>query len=174
MSRTSAFILTAILATGSAAGLQADARSAAATIEVIGGPHAGKYTLATTDSGCLISERAKGKKPFEANIGIPVTDLRSKDPKALTSIRLHIFNVTATAPTPSDYQASVNFGPVMDTRLGTFYMSGFNSATGRKGGPGTVMFKNGGGTDATVSFDLQPESGIVVKGTITCTNPLRY
>ena len=172
MSRTSAFILTALLATGSAAGLQADARSAAATIEVIGGPHAGKYTLATTDNGCLISERAKGRKPFGVSIGIPPTDPRSKDPKGLTSIRVNIRKVTATAPPPADFEASMTFGPIGD-RLGTFYMSGFNSTTGRKGGPGTVMFKNSG-TDATVSFDLQPESGIVVKGTITCGNPLRY
>jgi hypothetical protein len=167
-------ILLAVLAAGLGAGFRADARSAAATIEVIGGPHAGKYTLATTDNGCLISERAKGKKPFTAHIGIPPTDPRSKDPKALTSIMLDIFNVTATAPPPSDYLVQMTFGPVMDTRLGTFYMSGSNNTTGRKGGPGTVMLKNSGGTDATVSFDLQPESGIVVKGTITCSNPLRY
>ena len=36
------------------------------------------------------------------------------------------------------------------------------------------MLKESGGKDATVSLDLQPESGIAVKGTVICTNPLRY
>ena len=140
---------------------------------MIGGPHAGKHTLASTDSGCLISDR-KGVKGFSVNFGIPPTDPRSKDPKALTSIMVNIRNVTAKAPPPSDFEASMTFGPVMDTRLGTFYMSGSNTTSGRKGGPGTVMLKESGGKDATVSLDLQPTSGIVVNGTITCTNPLRY
>ena len=80
---------------------------------------------------------------------------------------LNIRNVTAVAPPPSDYLASVNFGPVMDTRLGTLYMSGSNPTDGRKGGTGTVMLKDSG-KDATLSLDIQPESGIVVKcaGTI--------
>ena len=170
---TSVCILIAVLAGGSTAGLQAQTRSTATTIEVIGGPHAGKYTLASTDSGCLISER-KGVKQFSVNFGIPPTDPRSKDPKALTSITVNIRNVTAKAPPPADFEASMTFGPVMDTRLGKFYMSGSNTTSGRKGGPGTVMFKESGGKDATVSLDLQPDYGIVVKGTITCTNPLRY
>ena len=173
MSFTSVCILVAVLAVGSAAVLPAQTRSAATTIEVTGGPHAGKYTLASTDSGCLISER-KGVKQFSVNFGIPPTDLRSKDPKALTSITVNIRNVTSKAPPLADFEASMTFGPLMDTRLGTFYMSGSNTTTGRKGGPGTVMFKESGGKDAMVSFDLQPDSGIVVKGTISCTNPLRY
>ena len=45
MSGTNVWILITVL--GSAVGLQAQARSSAATIEVIGGPHAGKYTLGT-------------------------------------------------------------------------------------------------------------------------------
>jgi hypothetical protein len=174
MFRTLVCMQIAILTTGLAVGLQAQVRSSAATIEVIGGPHAGKYTLNSTDSGCLISERGKGAKKFSVNFGIPPTDPRSKDPKALTSINVDIRNVTATAPPPSDYLAQMTFGPVMDTRLGKFYLSGSNPTSSQKGGPGTVMFKESGGKDATVSFDLAPESGIVVKGTITCTNPLRY
>ena len=61
MSRTKVWILITVL--GSAVGLEAQARSSAATIEVIGGPHAGKYTLAATDVGCMISDR-KGVKQF--------------------------------------------------------------------------------------------------------------
>ena len=172
MSHTPVCILIAVLAAGSSVGLQAQVRSSATTIEVVGGPHAGKYTLASTDSGCLISER-KGVKQLSVNFGIPPTDPRSKDPKALTFIMVNIRNVTAEAPPPSDFEASMTFGPVMDTRLGTFYMSGSNTTTGRKGGTGTVMLKDSG-KDATVSLDLAPESGVVVKGAITCTNPLRY
>jgi hypothetical protein len=62
---------------------------------------------------------------------------------------------------------------ILTAVLATGSAAGF-AHTSRKGGPGTVMLKDSGGIDATVSFDLQPESGIVVKGTITCTNPLRY
>jgi len=173
MSFTPVCMLITVVAGGAAAGLQAQTRAAATTIEVTGGPHAGKHTLASTDSGCLISER-KGVKQFSVTFGIPPTDPRSKDPKALTSITVNIRNVTAKAPPPEDFEASMTFGPVMDTRLGKFYMSGSNTTSGRKGGPGTVTFKESGGKDATVSLNLQPDSGISVKGTITCTNPLRY
>ena len=92
---------------------------------------------------------------------------------ALTYVVVNIRKVTANAPPPSEFEVSVTFGPVMDTRLGIVYMSGSNTTSGKKGGTGTVLVKDSG-KDPTVSFDLQPQAGIVIKGTISCTNALRY
>ena len=67
----------------------------------------------------------------------------------------------------------MNFGPVMDTKKGAFYMSGSNTTTGRHGGGGSVRVEERG-KDARVLLDLQPQPGVVVKGEVTCTNVLRY
>jgi hypothetical protein len=153
----------------------AQGRSSTATIDVLGGAHAGKHTLASPpDVGCMISERPGKPKRFTVNYGIPTDDPRSSDPNALTFIAVVIRNANGAAPAATgDYEASVNFGPVMDTKRGVFYMSGSNATTGRKGGGGSVRLEDHG-KDARVLLDLQPQPGIVVKGTVTCTNVLRY
>jgi hypothetical protein len=51
---------------------------------------------------------------------------------------------------------------------GTHYMSGTNNLTGRAGGPGKVLLKEDGKT-AQLTLDLQPQDGISVKGTVSCT-----
>jgi hypothetical protein len=78
------------------------------------------------------------------------------------------------ASSQADYNVSITFGPVMDTRLGTFYMSGSNTTTGRTGGTGTLIVKDSGKGDAQVTFDLQPQPGVAVKGVIICKNLIRY
>ena len=166
--------VTALCAFG-AIHLHAQGRSSTATVDVIGGPHAGSYTLASPpDVGCMISERAGKPKKFSVNFGIPESDARSKDAGALTFVAVSIRNASGTGPAPAaDYEASVSFGPVMDTKNGTFYMSGSNPTSGRKGGSGTVRLEEHG-KDARVVLDLQPQPGVAVKGTVACTNVLRY
>lgn len=174
MSRVRTLAFTLVLCAGSAASLPAQARSSAAAIQVVGGPRAGKYTLAAPDVGCMISERGKGPKRFSVTFGIADPDPRAKDPKALTHVAVNIRNVGKAGPPPlSDYEASVTFGPVMDARLGTFYMSGSNTTTGRKGGTGTVILEDRG-QHAQVTLDLQPQAGVAVHGTVTCKSVLRY
>jgi hypothetical protein len=145
----------------------AQEKTSSVTIEVIGGPHAGKHTLLNVPNGCNYSERRKPPS-FGSNLGRD-----SKDPKALTSMQMNIRNLTATTTSdPADFEVSLTFGPVMDSRLGTFYISGSNTTSGRKGGPGTVTFKDVG-KDAQVTFEIKPQPDVTVKGTVTCAL-LRY
>jgi hypothetical protein len=152
------------LLAGAAASVAAQEHTSAATIEVVGGPHAGKHTLVVRNVGCTLSELPKGIKRFNSNFGKD-----SKDPKALTFVLVSIRNANGPgAPSHADFDASVTFGPVMDKRLETYYMSGSNPTTGRQGGTGTVILK-AGDKDAQVTLELQPQPGVSVKGTVTCT-----
>ncbi len=175
MSRLHYSLGVAALCVFGALDLHAQGRSSTATVEVIGGPHTGSYTLASPpDVGCMISERAGKPKKFSVNFGIPESDARSKDPRALTFVVASIRDASGTGPAPAaDYEASLSFGPVMDTKNGTFYMSGSNPTSGRKGGSGTVRLEDHG-KDARVVLDLQPQPGVAVKGIVSCTNVLRY
>lgn len=175
MTRFHSLLGVTALCTCSALELHAQGRSSTATLEVTGGPHAGRYTLASPpDVGCMISERAGKPKKFSVNFGIPESDARSKDSRALTFVVVNIRNASGTGPAPAaDYEASISFGPVMDTKNGTFYMSGSNTTSGRKGGSGAVRLEDHG-KNARVVLDLQPQPGVAVKGTVSCTNVLRY
>ncbi|MGH7460294.1 MAG: hypothetical protein ACREMA_04610 [Longimicrobiales bacterium] len=143
-----------------------------ASLEVVGGPLAGKHTLDVSDVGCTIFEANKERnkpKYFDVNFGLPPTDPRSRDPRALTFVKVTIRNASVKGPVPQEeYEAAVTFGPLLDRDRETFYMSGFNPTMGRKGGTGIVTLKDEG-KSAEVTLDLQPKPGVTVKGTVTCT-----
>ena len=144
--------------------------TASVEIEVIGGPRAGHHSLVSTEAACTISQRTKR---FSVNLGLPETDRRAKDPKVLTWMLVVIRNMSKAPAKPDDFEASMHFGPVLDTKVGTFYMSGVNTTIGRRGGGGSVVLKDTG-KSAKVLLDLQPTPGVTIKGTLTCTNVIRY
>jgi hypothetical protein len=144
-------------------GASAAAQSSEASITVTGGPHAGTHTLKVADVGCEVSKSKGQPKYFNDNFGVD----NMKDPKRLSFVLVRIRNADGPgSPAPADYEASVIFGPMGNG--GTDYMSGTNNLTGRAGGPGKVLLKEDGKT-AQLTLDLQPQDGISVKGTVSCT-----
>jgi hypothetical protein len=135
-----------------------------ATITVTGGPHAGTHALKVDDVGCEVSKSKGSPKYFNDNFGSPDV----KDPKKLSFVLVRIRNADSPGgPAPADFEASVTFG-AMNTNGSTFYMSGTNNTTGRKGGPGKLVLDENGKV-AKVALDLQPQEGISIKGVVTCT-----
>jgi hypothetical protein len=154
-----------------AASSELDARtgSSTASIEVVGGPMAGKHTLSSSEAACMVSEG------FEINLGLLATDPRFRDPKALTLLSIALQDVSGIGPVPHDkYGVGVHFGPLQDDQLETVYLSGAGRTVMRKGGTGTVILKDQGKNNVDVMLDLQPEAGVVVKGTVRCGNVIRY
>ena len=135
-----------------------------ATLTVTGGPHAGTHTLKVDDIGCEVRRRPGRPKYFNDNFG----QQGVKDPKKLSFVLVRTRNADAPGgPAAADFEASVTFGPVMSSGQ-TFYMSGSNDTTGRTGGPGKVLLKEDGKL-AQVLLDLQPQPGVSIKGTVSCT-----
>jgi hypothetical protein len=135
-----------------------------ARIDVQGGPHAGAHTLKVADVGCELYKRPNKPRYFNVNFGLQGV----KDPKVLSFVLVRVSNADGPgAPAPADFEASVIFGKMNDASS-TFYMSGSNRTTGRQGGPGQVLLKDDG-KQAQVKLDLQPQAGVTVKGTVTCT-----
>jgi hypothetical protein len=166
-SRFCAIGLVALCGAGSISSVAAKEESSSATIEVIGGPHAGKHSLLRVPNGCNYSERST-PRDFNSALGRD-----SKDPSALTMVRINLRKMAGgTQSDPANFDVSVSFGPVMNKRLGTVYFTGYNATSGSKSGTGSVTFKDSG-QDVQVTFDVQPQPGIVIKGTVTCT-VLRY
>lgn len=91
----------------------ANGETSAASIEVTGGPHAGKHSLRVSDVGCELSQRAGKPKYFNANFG--GGDI--KDPKTLSFVLVRMRNANGPgSPAFEDFEASASFGPVMDSR----------------------------------------------------------
>ncbi|RZL40459.1 MAG: hypothetical protein EOP35_00865 [Rubrivivax sp.] len=136
-----------------------------ASLVVTGDPHAGQHLLKVDDVGCEVVKRPGKPKYFNANFGLPGV----KDPNKLSFVLVRIPKADGPgSPPPSDFEATVNFGPFMN-KGATVYMSGTDKNNpSRKGGPGTVMLKEDG-KQARVTLDLQPQPGITIKGTVTCT-----
>ena len=143
------------------AGQAQGTKNSAATIEVIGGPHAGKHTLQVTDVGCQLSESSKGPKRFNSNFGN-----NSKNRQQLTFALVRIRNVTNGPPAPEDFEATFIFGQV--DKAGKMYMSGSQPEAQRQGGPGKVLLVTAG-KEARITLDLQPEAGVTIKGTVVCS-----
>ena len=154
--------LTCGIATGAMA--HAASHSSQATLIVTGGPHAGTHSLKVDDVGCEVRRRPGKPKYFNDNFGLQGVN----DPKALSFVLVRMRDADSPGgPAPADFEASVVFGPMMD-KGETFYISGRNDTTGRTGGPGKVVLQEDGKV-AKVSLDLQPQPGIAIKGTVTCT-----
>jgi hypothetical protein len=144
----------------------ADAPKSRATIEVIGGPLAGKDTM-TAENGC---DYAENRKPRHFH---SLLNNELKDPKAFTLLQVDIRNMGgATTTKLADFEVSVNFGEFDDRQRGTWYFAGSNPTSQKTGGTGSVTCKDAG-ENAQVSFETQPQPGITVKGVITC-KALRY
>ena len=136
-------------------------KTSTATIDVVGGPHAGKHTLQVTDVGCLLSEPSTGPKRFNSNFG---NDTKNRQQLSFALVRIR--KVTSGPPAPEDFEATFIFGP--DHRAGKMYMSGSNAEAQRTGGPGKVLLVTGG-KEARITLDLQPEPGVTIKGTVVCS-----
>ena len=170
----SGFAAVVPLAAYPAAGM-AQAPTVAASIEVVGGKLAGKYTLASPDGGCLVSQnRKKGGKDVEVNLGLGPSAPNAKDPGSWTVLQLKARGVQGSTPVTADYVAQVTFGPVGDRQLETYYLSGVQPSTGRQGGNGTLTLKEDNGSRAVVALDLQPAPGVAIQGVVTCTKVVRY
>ena len=136
-------------------------KNSAASIEVTGGPHAGKHSLQVTDVGCQLSESLNGPKRFNSNFGND-----SKNRQQLTFALVRIRNVTNGTPTAEDFEATFIFGDV--DKGGKMYMSGSQPEAQRKGGGGKVLLGTAG-KEARIALDLQPEPGVTIKGTVVCS-----
>ena len=138
--------------------------SSQATLTVTGGPHAGTHSLKVDDVGCEVRRRPGKPKYFNDNFGLQ----GASDPKTLSFVVVRMRDADSPGgPAPTDFEASVVFGPVMG-KGETFYISGRNETTGRTGGPGKVVLQEDGKL-AKVSLDLQPQPGVSIRGTVTCT-----
>ena len=164
----------ALLLSGHPSIAQAQGSSSAATLDVTGGPMAGRHTLVAPDIGCFIyAGSAKMPKRFSVNFGLPPTDPRSRDLRALTFVLVTIRDARGAGPIPeTQYDVSITFGPVGDHDRETFYMSGTNPTVGRTGGRGVVILKDLG-ANAEVQLDVQPTAGVSIKGKLSCTNVIR-
>ena len=136
-----------------------------ATLTVTGGPHAGQHTLRVDDVGCEVVRRPGKPRYFNANFGSQGV----KDPGKLSFVLIRIPNADGPgSPPPSGFEATINFGPFMN-KGATVYMSGTDKNNpSRKGGTGSVLLTEDG-KQARVTLDLQPQPGIGIKGTVTCT-----
>jgi hypothetical protein len=140
--------------------------SSSVTLEVVGGPHAGKHSL-KSNNGCIYAESSSPRN-IEANLGMV-----SKDPQALTMVRSSVHNISRSeAHDASEFQFMLAFGTVGDKNHGTEYAVGDFTRNNRgKSGSGTMSMKDLG-KDVQVNFDVQPEAGVQVRGVITC-DPVR-
>ncbi|HSI47270.1 MAG TPA: hypothetical protein VLA61_03290 [Ideonella sp.] len=136
-----------------------------ADLTVTGGPHAGQHTLKVDDVGCEVVHRPGKPKYFNSNFGSQGVN----DPKKLSFVLIRIPDADGPgSPPPSGFEATINFGPFMN-KGATVYMSGTDKNNpSRKGGTGTVLLKEDG-KQARVTLDLQPQPGVAIKGTVTCT-----
>ncbi len=151
----------AFTATGALAADRSEAK-----LTVIGGPHAGTHALKVDGVGCEYRKRPSGAMYFNVNFGLQAV----KDPKTLSLVLVRIPNADGPGSPPhAGYLAQVNFGDIADRKTNTLYTSGTdNNVPDRQGGTGKVLLKVEGRV-ANVAFDLQPQAGVSIQGTLTCT-----
>ncbi len=140
--------------------LATDAFNSTATVEVIGGPHAGIHTI-DADSACSYAANQKSRH-FDTMLLN-----NKKDPKALSQLGVSLGNMTGPTTTNlADFKVYLKFGKFDDSR-GTAYLAGTQPVTLKTGGPGRVTFKDAG-KNVQLSFEVQPQPGITVKGSVSC------
>ena len=133
-------------------------------LEVAGGANAGSYDVDMKDGGCsygLAGETAWGNQYS--------TD--TTDPKQLSSLQLVVPDAKAAANGTSNFQMTVQFGPLFGSG-GASYDVNTRPNASRKGGSGTVTVQYQCST-GKVSFDAKTAEGVGLKGTIDCQGVVR-
>jgi hypothetical protein len=132
-------------------------------LEVTGGPHAGVYDAEMKDAGCsygLAGPTAWGNQ----------YSIDTDDPEQFSSLQLIVPDTKAAASGTSEFQMTVQFGPLFGN--GTSYDVNTRSDAATKKGSGQVTVQDQGST-GHVTFDAKTDEGIGLTGTIDCQSLLR-
>jgi hypothetical protein len=175
-------VFTFVAACSSREGATADSAGAAATstaaasdapsgedkgkihLEVSGGANAGTYDVDMKESGCsygLAGETAWGNQ----------YSIDTNDPKQFSSLQLVVPDTRAAANGTSEFQMTVQFGPLFGSG-GASYDVNTRPTASKKGGSGTVTVQDQGST-GKVTFDAKTTDGVGLKGTIDCRSVVR-
>ena len=133
-------------------------------LEVSGGANAGTYDVEMKDAGCsygLAGEHAWGNQ----------YSIDTTDPKQFSSLQLVVPDAKAAANGTSEFQLTVQFGPLFGSGGASYDVSTRPDAV-RKGGSGTVTVQDQGST-GKVTFDAKTAEGVGLKGTIDCQSVVR-
>jgi hypothetical protein len=133
-------------------------------LDVTGGANAGSYDVDMKEGGCsygLAGEKAWGNQ-YSTN---------TSDPKQLSSLQLIVPDAKAAASGTSQFQMTVQFGPLFGSG-GASYDVNTRPDASKKGGSGTVTVQDQGKT-GKVTFDAKTPEGVGLKGTIDCQSVLR-
>lgn len=132
-------------------------------LEVSGGANAGSYDVDMKGSGC--SYGLAGEKAWGNQYSIDTTD-----PKQFSSLQLVVPDTKAAASGTSQFQMTVQFGPLFGSGGASYDV---NTRTGSSGkGSGTVTVQDQGKT-GKVTFDAKTADGVGLKGTIDCQSVVR-
>lgn len=132
------------------------------TLEVTGGPHAGRYTAQVTEGGCSYGFAEKGAWGNQYSVD-------TQDAKKFSSLQLIVPDSKSAAGGTGRFLMTVSFGPLFSG--GTSYEISTRKP-GEAKGSGTVKVDDRGGS-GTVSFDGKTADGIGLKGTIECHTLMR-
>jgi hypothetical protein len=151
-----------------AAGAEASAAPAGTAkgtihLEVTGGPNAGAYDVEMKDAGCsygLAGPTAWGNQ----------YSIDSNDPKQFSSLQMIVPDTKAAASGTSEFQMTVQFGPLFGS--GASYDVNTRSDAATKKGSGQVTVQDQGST-GHVTFDAKTDEGVGLKGTIDCQSVIR-
>jgi hypothetical protein len=133
-------------------------------LDVTGGANAGSYDVDMKEGGCsygLAGETAWGNQ-YSTN---------TSDPKQLSSLQLIVPDAKAAASGTSQFQMTVQFGPLFGSG-GASYDVNTRPDASTKGGSGTVTVQDQGKT-GKVTFDAKTPEGVGLKGSIDCQSVLR-
>lgn len=133
-------------------------------LEVSSGANAGTYDVEMKDAGCsygLAGEKAWGNQ----------YSIDTSDPKQFSSLQMVVPDAKAAANGTSEFQMTVQFGPLFGNG-GASYDVSTRPGAARKGGSGTVTVQDQGNT-GKVTFDAKTAEGVGLKGTIDCESVTR-
>jgi len=133
-------------------------------LEVSGGANAGTYDVEMKDGGC--SYGLAGETAWGNQYSIDTTD-----PKQFSSLQLVVPNAKAAANGTSEFQITVQFGPLFGSGGASYDVSTRPNAS-TKQGSGTVTVQDQGST-GKVTFDAKTADGVGLKGTIDCQSVMR-
>jgi hypothetical protein len=133
-------------------------------LDVTGGANAGSYDVEMKGSGC--SYGLAGKTAWGNQYSIDTSD-----PKQFSSLQLIVPDTKAAASGTSQFQMTVQFGPLFGSG-GASYDVNTRPDASKKGGSGTVTVQDQGST-GKVTFDAKTADGVGLKGTIACQSVVR-
>jgi hypothetical protein len=133
-------------------------------LDVTGGANAGSYDVEMKGSGC--SYGLAGKSAWGNQYSID-----TNDPKQFSSLQLVVPDTKAAAAGTSEFQMTVQFGPLFGNG-GASYDVNTRPDAPNKRGSGTVTVQDQGST-GKVTFDAKTADGVGLKGTIDCQSVVR-